>query len=145
MCDSLAREKVGSGNSSYRLYWSSLYTGTADSGAGSHGCTTPTDGVSLMNNSNCLFSSVCGMERAAEGWSDWETLSNGISHSFEVRHYMPSYQPWDARYCSLRGAPAIFRSSSLTKVEKLSLSPRTCVLVIAAEDWSRLLRNSRSF
>lgn len=83
----LACEKTGPGNSSssYRLYWSSLYTGTEGSGGGPHGCTTPTDGVSLMNNSNCMFSSVCGMERVAEGWSDWETLPNGASHSFEVR------------------------------------------------------------
>lgn len=81
----VAGEKTGSGNSSYRLYWSSLYTATEGSGAQGHGCTTPSDGVSLMNNSNCLFSSVCGMGWAAEGASDWETLPNGASHSFEVR------------------------------------------------------------
>lgn len=50
------------------------------------GCVIPAaEGVSLMNNSNCLFSSVCGMEKAAEGRSEWVSLSSGIEHTFEVR------------------------------------------------------------
>lgn len=51
------------------------------------GCVIPTaGGMPLMNNSNCLFSSVCGMERAAERWSEWVSLPSGIEHTFEVRH-----------------------------------------------------------
>ena len=47
-------------------------------------CVIPSDGLSLMDNPNCLFSSVCGMEGISEGTSDWVTLSNSTEHSFEV-------------------------------------------------------------
>lgn len=69
----------------YRLYWSSLSPWTEGySGQDPPGCVEPSSGVSLLNNSNCLFSSVCGMKRAAEGMSDWETLSDSVAYSFEV-------------------------------------------------------------
>lgn len=89
------REKTASlGDFSYRLYWTSLSTRAEGEGAEvSAGCVIPSDGLSLMDDPNCLFSSACGMDRAAEGTSDWVTLSNDTEHSIEVWYTSRAY-PW---------------------------------------------------
>lgn len=81
------REKAATvGDVSYRLYWTTLST-WAEAGGETvpPSCVMPLDGLTLMDNPNCLFSSVCGMDRAAEGRSDWVTFSNQTElSSFEV-------------------------------------------------------------